>query len=77
MGTAEEAEFISRFTHDATEGQICVARCVKQGVEDFFCHTVHHSTLNDVSIANEVFGVISEIWNFAIDKQVVIRGSLR
>lgn len=45
MGRTEEAEFISRFTHDATEGQICVARRVKQGLEDYLGHSVHHSTV--------------------------------
>lgn len=45
MSKTEEAEFISRFTPDAAKGEICVARRIKQALEDYLGHSVHHSTV--------------------------------
>ena len=42
---AQEAEFLAPFLDEASAGQICVAGRIKQALEDYLGHAVHHSTV--------------------------------
>ncbi len=41
----EEAEFLAPFLDEASVGQICVAGRIRQALEDYLGHAVHHSTV--------------------------------
>jgi transposase len=45
LNKTEEAEFLATFLDQATAGQICVAGRIKQALEDYLGHEVHHSTV--------------------------------
>jgi transposase len=45
LNREEEAQFLSPLLKEAEAGQICVAGRVKQALEDYLGHDVHHSTV--------------------------------
>ncbi len=49
----EEAEFLAPFLDEASAGQICVAGRIRQALEDYLGHAVHHSTVYRMLERNE------------------------
>ena len=53
LSRAEEAQFLATFLDEASAGQICVAVRLKQALEDYLGHGVHHSTVYRMLERNE------------------------
>lgn len=45
LSKTEEAQFLASFLDEVSAGQICVAGRLKQALEDYLGHSVHHSTV--------------------------------
>jgi transposase len=41
----EEAEFLKPFLEVAPTGELCVAGSIKEALEEFLDHSIHHSTV--------------------------------
>ena len=48
-----ESEFLASFLEEASTGQICVAGRIKQALENYLGHSVHHSTVYRMLERNE------------------------